>query len=111
MPKPAPASFDAHDRQTLHASVLTALGPTLAMVVLMAGYSLSCQAANRPWIAAIIALGIAVCSGALLVLARALNRARASLRFLVWMGIALEAFSVCVLLGFVLSMWTEVRCD
>jgi hypothetical protein len=114
MPKPAPASFDAHDRHTLQTSVLVAVGPTLALLVLFAGYSLSarvCQPGHASWIAAMIALGIAVCSGALLVLARSLRQAQTSLRFLVWMGIALEAFSVCVLFAYALAMWTEVRCD
>jgi hypothetical protein len=114
MPKPAPASFDAHDRQTLRTSVLIALGPTLALAVLVGAASLSarvCQAVNRPWIGALIALGIAVCSGALFVLARSPRKAQPPLRFLVWMGIALEAFSVCVLLAFALALWTEVRCD
>jgi FtsH-binding integral membrane protein len=114
MPKPAPASFDAHDRQTLRTSVLSAIGPTLALAVLAAGASLSarvCQATNRPWIAALIALGIAASSGALFVLARSPRSSAAPTRFIVWMGIALEAYSLCVFLAFALALLTEVRCD
>jgi hypothetical protein len=114
MPQPAPARFDDHDRQTLRTSLLCALGPTLALAVLVAGYGLSarlCQAANRPWITGLIVLSLVVCSGAMFRLARSPRSAAGALRFLVWMGIALEAFSVCILLAFALALGTEVRCD
>jgi hypothetical protein len=39
------------------------------------------------------------------------QKADAPLRFLIWMGIALQAFSICVLLAYAMALTTEVRCD
>jgi hypothetical protein len=113
MPQPAPARFDDHDRKTLWTSVLSAVGPTLSLLVLFAGYSLSahlCKASNRPWIAAVVALGVAITAGAFYALAR-LQKADPPLRFLIWMGLALQAYSICVLLAYAVALTTEVRCD
>ena len=113
MPKPAPARFDHRDRRTLWTSALGAVGPALAMVVLVAGYCMSahlCQASNKSCIAGLIAFGVTISACALLCLARA-PREPVPLRFLIWLGIALEAFSICVLLAFALALATQVRCE
>jgi hypothetical protein len=117
MPQPAPARFDASDQRALRTSLLAALGPTLTLVALLAGYALSarvCEHANRRWIGGLIALAVVGSACAIVALMRQRHGARdvsAGLRFVLLAGLALAGFCLCVLLGFALTLTTVVRCD
>jgi hypothetical protein len=120
MPQPAPARFDASDQRALRAGLLAALGPTLTLAALLAGYALSartCENENRRWIGALIALAIVGCAGTIVALLRqrrtetGTHGTGAGLRFVQVTGLALAGFCVCVLLGFALTLTTVVRCE
>jgi small-conductance mechanosensitive channel len=117
MPQPAPARFDASDQRALRTSLLAALGPALTLVTLLAGYALSarvCDSANRRWIGGLIALAVVASACAIAALERQRRGTRdlsAGLRFVVLTGLALAGFSLCVLLGYALTLTTVVRCD
>lgn len=117
MPNPGPARFDAHDRHTLGTFLLAALGPTLSMSALFAGYSLStrlCEPGYRAWIVSSVALAVAGCVAATGTFARRKSSNHSvseSFRFLEWNGLLLSGFCLCVVIAFAFALGTEVHCE
>jgi hypothetical protein len=116
MPQPAPARFDAKDRRNVRASLLGALGPTIALTTLIVGYALSaraCHGSTRALIGVCIGFG----GIAVIVSASSLFRARRSAsehapnRSLWPAAIALQIFCLLVLGGYGIALAMVSGCD
>jgi hypothetical protein len=115
MPQPAPARFDASDRRGLRASLLTAVGPTFALAVLVIGYALSAHVCQRNMRALMI---VNVLFGAIATAASARSLVRlahggsdhAAIRRLRPAAIALQVFCLLVIAAFGIALATVAPC-
>jgi hypothetical protein len=115
MPQPAPARFDSTDRNALHTSLATALGPALTLGVLIVGYALSarvCHANIRTLMAVCVVFGALGSVAAATTLVRITRGApeHSAIQGLRQMAIGLQVFCLLVMLAYGVALATVAPC-